>query len=349
MTAQPLRIGLIGAGGNQRLRHVPGFQAIDGVDVVTLCNRTPESGKRFAEEFGIASVSPSVEAVMNDPNVDAISIGTWPYKHREYTIAALEAGKHVLCEARMAMNAEEAEDMLRVSEAHPALVAQLVPAPFDFVLGPTVKRVIDDGTLGAIYEVDVSLKNGAGLDPSGPIAWRHRESLSGHNTMMMGILSEVTLRWLGETSRVVASARTFVKERNDEAGKAERITIPDSLTVTGDMACGARVTYNISTVSVGAPFTGIVLYGSKGTLRWSMGDRAEMALHGEPFEALAADPGTDRGWQVEEDFVHSVRDGAPVQLTGFRDGVRYMRFTDAVWKSWNEGVAVDIEPLPDNG
>ncbi len=346
MTAQPLRIGLVGAGGNQRLRHVPGFQAIDGVEVVSLCNRTPESGQRFADEFGIPTVAPSVEAVINDPNVGAISIGTWPYKHREYTIAALEAGKHVLCEARMAMNADEAEDMLSASEAHPNLVAQLVPAPFDFQLGPTIQRLVGEGSLGDILEVDVTLRNGGGLDRSRTIAWRDRASLSGHNTMMMGILSELVLRWLGETTRVIAHARTFVTERPDEEGNTETISIPDSLSIAGDMACGARVSYSMSTMAQGAPFNGITLFGAKGTLRWTMGDTAEMAAHGQPFQLITADAGTNRGWQVEQDFIRSIREDAPVELTSFRDGVRYMRFTDAVWKSWNEGVAVDIQTLP---
>ena len=57
------------------------------------------------------------------------------------------------------------------------------------------------------------------------------------------------------------------------------------------------------------------------------------------------DAGTDRGWLVEQDFVASVREGAPVELTSFRDGVRYMRFIEAVWDSWHQGRAIDVPSL----
>ena len=100
-------IGLIGAGGNQKLRHIPGFREIPDVEIVNVVNRSRESGERVAAEWDIPRVSESVEELLSDPAVDAVSIGTWPYKHLEYTTAALEAGKHVLCEARMARNAGE--------------------------------------------------------------------------------------------------------------------------------------------------------------------------------------------------------------------------------------------------
>ena len=130
-------IGLIGAGGNQRLRHIPGFRAVDDVEIVNVVNRSRASGEAVAAEYGIPRVSESVEELLADAAVDAVCIGTWPYKHLEYTSAALAAGKHVLCEARMANDAAEAAQMLAAARAHPELVAQLVPAPFDFRLGYT--------------------------------------------------------------------------------------------------------------------------------------------------------------------------------------------------------------------
>ena len=80
--AETLRIGLIGAGANTRTRHIPGFQAIEGVELVAVCNRSPESGHRVADAFGIGRVETDPEALFRDPDIDAICIGTWPYKHR---------------------------------------------------------------------------------------------------------------------------------------------------------------------------------------------------------------------------------------------------------------------------
>lgn len=56
MAGETLRIGFIGAGGNTTLRHIPGLQAIEGVELVAVCNRSEESGRRVADEFGIARV-----------------------------------------------------------------------------------------------------------------------------------------------------------------------------------------------------------------------------------------------------------------------------------------------------
>ena len=72
-------------------------------------------------------------------DINAVVIGTWPYMHCELTCAALDAGKHVMCEARMAMNAAEAHTMLQTSRQHPNLVAQIVPSPFTFRVDRTIQ------------------------------------------------------------------------------------------------------------------------------------------------------------------------------------------------------------------
>jgi predicted dehydrogenase len=341
--AAPLRVGVIGAGANTRLMHIPRLQAIDGVEIAAVCNRSRESSERVATEFGIPRVAGSVEEIFGDPGIDAVCIGTWPYRHRDYTVAALGAGKHVLCEARMACDAKEAEEMLAAARARPHLVAQLVPAPFDLRLGPTIRRLVDEGPLGDITEAHVTVANGSGLDASAPLHWRHRTDYSGRNVMMLGIYNEILQRWLGDTRRVMAHGRISVRERPDpETGAMRPVDIPDSYGVLAELANGARAAYALSAVAAGAPFNGIAVYGTKATLRWTPDDTATLIRHrGEP-QPLAPDPGTDRGWQVEADFVDSIRTGAPVRYTSLEDGVRYMRFVDACWTSWQEGRAVDL-------
>ena len=338
-------IGLIGAGGNQKLRHIPGFREIDDVEIVNVVNRSRASGEAVAAEYGIPAVSESVDELLADPAVDAVSIGTWPYMHLDFTRAALEAGKHVLCEARMARDAAEAAEMLALDRAHPDLVAQLVPAPFDFRLGKTIKRLCADGSLGDILEVHLTLLNGSGLDPAAPLHWRHRSDYSGKNMMQLGIFNETIQRWLGDTTRVVAHARAFVNSRVDpETGHAHEIAIPDSLGIFADMANGARCTYRVSAMTQGAPQPpSIDIYGSEGRIHWRFGDTGEWARHGDELAVIEPDEGTAHDWQVEADFMASVREGAPIELTNFEDGVRYMRFTDAVWESWNSGQAMTID------
>ena len=108
MAQDTIRVGIIGAGGNTRSRHIPGLQAIDGVEIIGVCNRSQESSQRVADEFGIPKTYSNWQDAIADPDTNAIVIGTWPYMHCRATVAALEADKHVMCEARMAMNAKEA-------------------------------------------------------------------------------------------------------------------------------------------------------------------------------------------------------------------------------------------------
>jgi predicted dehydrogenase len=347
MASVGLSVAVIGAGANTRLRHIPGLQAIEGVRVVAVCNRSALSGRRVADEFDIPRVEVDPEALFGDPAIDAICIGTWPYRHREYTVAALEAGKHVLCEARMAMDASEARAMLAASEARPDLVAQLVPGPFDLRSWRTIRRLVGDGALGELREVHVTVLSGGALDPSTPLHWREQSQFSGMNTMLIGIYAEIVQRWLGPTESVVADASTFVTSRVDaESEQRVDIDIPDSVGVLARMANGARATYRVSTVLHAARDTnGISLYGSAGTLHWSADDTMMFAPLGEPLHALPPDPGTEGEWNVEADFVTSIREGKPVELTSFADGLRYMQFTEAVWRSWHDGRAIRLDSV----
>src|SRR5438093_1777202 len=104
MSSGPIRVGIVGAGNNTRVRHIPGLQAIEGVEIVSACNRSRESSQRVANTFHIPKVYEEWRELVAADDTNAIVIGTWPYLHCEVTCAALEAGKHVMCEARMARN-----------------------------------------------------------------------------------------------------------------------------------------------------------------------------------------------------------------------------------------------------
>src|SRR5512142_1594289 len=114
-----IRVGIVGAGGNTQGRHIPELQKIEGVEVVSVANRTGESSQRAADRFGIPRVYDRWEDLVRADDSDAIVIGTWPYMHYPITLAALEAGKHVLCEARMSSNLDEARRMLIAAQSHP--------------------------------------------------------------------------------------------------------------------------------------------------------------------------------------------------------------------------------------
>src|ERR1044072_1716836 len=119
--ADPIRIGVVGAGANTKLHHIPKLKKIGGVEIKAVANRTRASSERVAQEFGIERVHDTWQEVVNDPGVDAVVIGTWPYMHWTVPLAALEAGKHVLTEARIGINAAQARQMLAASRAKPHL------------------------------------------------------------------------------------------------------------------------------------------------------------------------------------------------------------------------------------
>ena len=107
-----IRVGIVGLGANTRLHHVPGLRACENVEIAGVCNRRPESTKQAADEYGIPKSFDNWQELVADDDIDAVVIGTWPYLHCDITVAALQAQKHVLVEARMARDADEAHRML---------------------------------------------------------------------------------------------------------------------------------------------------------------------------------------------------------------------------------------------
>ena len=90
-----VRIGIIGAGGIFRSRHFPGLAKIDEAEVVVICNRSIKSGQKIASEFGLSpDFTTDPQALIDRDDVDAVMIGTWPYKHCPFVLASLAAGKH---------------------------------------------------------------------------------------------------------------------------------------------------------------------------------------------------------------------------------------------------------------
>ena len=79
-----LRIGIIGAGSNTKLRHIPGFQAIEEVQIVAVCNRSLKSAKKVADTFNIPRITECPNDIINANDIDAICIGTWPYMHKQF-------------------------------------------------------------------------------------------------------------------------------------------------------------------------------------------------------------------------------------------------------------------------
>ena len=341
MAQDTIRVGVIGAGGNTTSRHIPGLQAIEGVEIVGVCNRSQESSQRVADQFGIPKTYGGWQEAIADTDTNAIVIGTWPYMHCRATIAALEADKHVMCEARMAMNAREAHKMREVSRQKTHLIAQIVPSPMTLRVDKTIQRLIADGYIGDVLAVEARA-GGAFLDSEAPLQWRQDFDLSGLNIMSMGIWYEALIRWVGEATSIMAMGKTFVKMRPDADGVMRSVRIPEHIDVVGGLECGAQLHIQVSNVAGLAGAPEVYVFGSNGTLRFS-GNR----LYGgqkDDTELTEIDiPDSEAGeWRVEEEFVNAIRGEEVITHTDFETGVKYMEFTEAVTLSMQSGTTITL-------
>ena len=352
MAQQKVRIGIVGAGANTRSRHIPGFRAIDDVEIIGVVNSSPKSTDRVAAEFEIPRTYFDWQSLIADPDLDAVMIGTWPNLHCEVTLAALEAGKHVLTEARMAGNAAEAHQMLQAAQANPEFVTQIVPSPFGLIFHDYVREMIETGYLGELRELVVIGADDMFWDYSRELHWRQDAEISGFNVLMLGILHESAMRWCPPSTRVFAQTSVFEPQRPSprEAGNVD-VTVPDSVQVVTQLEGGARGLYHFSGVELFGPGQQIHLYGSSGTIKLMIAAGAEDKLligrAGDPeLQELQIPEEKRGGWRVEAEFIGAIRGEETVRLTDFDTGVCYMEFTEAIARSASTNLPVDL-PLSD--
>ncbi len=338
MAHQPLNIGIVGAGANTRARHIPLLQSIEGVSITAVCNRSEASAREAAREFGIPRVFADWRELVASEGVDAVVIGTWPNMHCPVTVAALDAGKHVLCEARMAMDLAEAREMLAAAARNPGLITQVVPSPFTLGVDRTVRRLLAEGAVGPLLVIEVKGCAETLLDREAPLTWRQDRALSGLNVLTMGIWYEALMRWVGEAVSVSASARVFADSRPDpDSGLPREVTVPDHLDIVAEMEIGAQAHLQFSSVLGAAGGNVISLVGEQGVLRLADGMLSICGPGGGEFQAVDIPAEEAGAWRVEAEFIGAIRGDAPVALTTFADGVRYMAFTQAVADSLASG------------
>jgi predicted dehydrogenase len=335
-----IRVGIVGAGSNTRDKHLPNLAAIDDVQVVAVCNRSRESAQRVAQEFDIPRIYEHWSDLVGAPDIDAVLVATWPNTHSRITVAALGAGKHVLCESRMSTTVADARAMLEAAHARPDLVAQLVPAPATLPVDATVRRLLSEGYVGDVLALDVRF-GGAFVDRVTPSSWRQNADIVGVNIMLLGVWFECVTRWVGDAITVTAQGTVAVKMRPDESGRLRGISVPDHIDVLASMACGAQAHFQFSAISGLAP-TEAFVFGSEGTLRFSGGELSGAKRGADSLTRLEI-PASEVGhWRVEEEFINAIRGIEAVKLTTFEDGVKNMAFNEAVARSMQERRTVNL-------
>ncbi len=338
---ETVRVGIVGAGKIAQNRHIPLLQKIEDVEVTHAWSRTPETSRKAAKEFGIPTVVERWEEIVEASDIDAVVIATPPNLHLPVTIAALDSGKHVLCQARMARNLSEALQMLEASKATD-LVTSLYAAGFGLKGDRVMRRLLqDEGYVGDILEVRVT-----SLVPviSEAGAWLVDSEVVGVNTMMLGIMAEVIYRWI-EPARSVTAA----------TGE-DLLSVPQSLSIAAELQGVATASFHVSFRVPRGPGSSIEIYGTRGVLDYKllvekpggMVEDEELAgmTEGEtemhPIE-MPAEEQRDRTMDAE--FIEAIRNGTPV-APDFAEGVRYMEFCEAVAQSIYEGRTISMPPKP---
>ena len=338
---QPIRVGLIGAGANARAVHIPGFQRIPDCQIAAVANRSMESSRRVTDEFNIPRAYADWRDLLDDDSIDAVCIGTWPYMHRTLTVAALESGKHVLCQARMANTAQEARDMLDASLRHPELISQLVPTSQTYRIDNVLKRMINDGFLGEILSVELQRLQTRFPTVDGDLDWRHDVAFSGYNTLNIGASYEAMMRWLGRSNRVMAMSKVHVPYRRNGSGDLTSVGVADHVDILFELAGGAQVHMRASETTGLSTGNHTWIYGSEGTIHVDRRQNVFAGRRGDSELAQVPNPREAQAYyRVEEEFINAIRGIERITMAPFETGVHYMEWTEAVYRSSQTGQAV---------
>jgi predicted dehydrogenase len=337
-----LRVGIIGAGTIVRQRHLPALLKMGGVEIMAVANSTYESAAHFCEHHAPHATPLQYWAdLLSIEHLDVIWIGAPPYLHSTVAISALEAGKHVFCQARMAMNQEEAQDMVDAAHRYPQLVTMLCPPPHGLRGDLMMRKLLAEEVVGPIHGVRLHSLSGQYLDGEAPAHWRQRVEISGLNALTLGIYAEVLQRWLGPIAAVQARSRIVYPDR-----EGYRVRIPDILNVLCSFENGAEGVLSFSGVAAGAPHDKLELYGRDGTLTYDFSnDAISLAYAGDAlFRPVDIPPELVVDWRVEEDFFAAIRShGQMAPRPSFEDGLAYMRVVQAVTESAVKGYEISLK------
>jgi predicted dehydrogenase len=337
-----LRVGIVGAGEIVRRRHLPALLRHPDVEIVAICNSSYESADKFCRENAPhATPMQNWAELLGRADLDIVWIGTPPYMHSAVTVSALEAGKHVFCQARMAMDLAEAEEMLAAALRFPALVTMLCPPPHGMRGDLLVQKLLAENVVGRPHYLRLQSLNSLFLDPDAPPHWRQRIEMSGLNILTLGIYAEVLQKWFGEITGLFARGKTIQPLR-----QGYEVLIPDMLTVLCTFANGMDGVLEFSGVDAMAPADRLEVYGDLGTLTYDFG--ADVVHAGQigdrALHVAELTPSLETDWRVEDDFIAAVKSHGRVQPhPDFEDGVRYMRVVQAAADSRASGEWVAID------
>jgi predicted dehydrogenase len=317
----PLRMGILGAAKIAPPALVKPARDVDEVEVVAVAARDRSKADAFARKHGIGRVHDSYDALLEDPEIDAIYNPLPNGLHGRWTIAALEAGKHVLCEKPFTANADEAVEVQRVEQRTGLVVMEA----FHYRYHPLARRMVEivqGGSLGDLQHIHTSMM--FPLLSRGDIRWQL--NLAGGSTMDVGCYTIHLLRSLAQEEPKVVSASGRERSPGVDRWMEADMTFANGATgrITAGMLSGRVAKFNA------------VVKGSQGTMR-VLNPYAPQFFHRLSVRAnngKQKQPPLERGTTYLHQlraFAGAVLRGEPI-LTGTDDAIANMRVIDDVYR-----------------
>ena len=341
------RVGIVGTGWGARVQ-VPTFREA-GLEVTAIAGFHRQKTHDLAAELGLRPHDDWHEVVTAD-DVDLVSIVTPPSEHRQMALAALEAGKHVLCEKPTALNALEAEHLLAAAKGRPEQIA-LIDHELRFLPAWREARM-RMRELGPVRYVEVRYASPSRGDRSRAWNWWSDANRGGGIWGAVGSHYVDAIRYFGmEIEAVQAMLRTII-DRRPFGDVARAVTADDFASVDLRLVNGAAGVLQLSAVASGPDENSLfTIYCEEGALRFS-GEEVLVSTKGAPFTRMAGDelqkrPGNSPGGAFGTGTLHLGRalraaldDGDRDALSPgatFADGLMQQRVLDAARKSSANG------------
>jgi predicted dehydrogenase len=343
-----VRVGVIGTGFARRVQ-LPGLRLVPGVRVTGIASGRRANALACAREFDIPHVFPDGVELAQSPEVDLVVVSSTPDTHARYALAALEAGKHVLCEKPTALDAREAAAMLAAAEGRPA---QLSWIDHELRYEPNRRRareLIRSGAIGEVRHLELSLEpylrgDGRPQTSDAPWSWWFDKSKGGGILGAVGShLIDLCRFWTAsEAVWVGGVAHAFIGRRRDDEGGERKVTADDFASFVLRFSGGAVASILLSAVAYHGPGHVAHVTGSAGTLVLTGEARLEIGKPGGPLEDasvpddLSGRLQPDNMWsrsfiRLMRDLVGTLDGGrAAGEPATFRDGLAVQRVLDAV-------------------
>jgi predicted dehydrogenase len=307
-----------------------------------------ERARAVAAEFGIAHAFADYRQMLRDVQLDLVSITTPPGLHHEMTLAALEAGAHVLCEKPMAMSVDEAGEMLAAAERAGRVHA--IDFEFRYVPARTaMKRLIDAGEIGTPFFVRIA---DLSIGPERPPWWYDAEQGGGLFQAIGTHYVDAVRWWISPFARVTATMRAVVPEHPwpDGSGSVS-VTSDDTSLIAFVLENGVHGRIDLSAVAHGG-VRRIEAYGTAGTLVLE-GTMLYRSQNGELVRVPLED--WDQGRlddarigpfvELAQRVVDRIQGKAAAPFATFADGLEVQRVMDAIHRSSDEGREVRITEI----